>query len=220
VLQNAKDSQGLELRRYEWYGRTNQSDESVARGHQVKSLFTLHAGEIVAGEHIEREYKDLEVWVPAKDTGVDLLITGKKNKKALSLQVKYSTNVSSAQKDVELNDGLRACGWWTLYPQKIKESRADYWIFVLRGFESSHFDFIIIPPAELLNRLNVIHGEKPDRCDTYIWVTKKGRCWETRSLKKVDQSLIAQGKLTDYQPERDFSEYLNNWSPLKELNGL
>jgi hypothetical protein len=185
----------------------------------MKSLFTLHAGEIVAGEHIEHKYKNVEVWVPAKDTGVDLLITGKKNKKALSLQVKYSTNVSSAQKDGELNEGLRACGWWTLYPKKIKESRADYWVFVLRGFESSHFDFIIIPPAELLNRLNAIRTEKRDRCDSYIWVTKKEQCWETRGLKKTDQSLIAQGKFKDYPKERNFSEYLNNWTPIKELNG-
>jgi len=185
----------------------------------MKSLFTLHAGEIVAGEHIEHWYKNVEVWVPAKDTGVDLLVTGKKNKKAISLQVKYSTNVSSAQKDVQLNEGLRACGWWTLDPQKIKKSHADYWVFVLRGFESSHFDFIIVPPAELLNRLNAIHGEKPDRCDTYIWVTKKGQCWETRGLGKKDQSLIAQGKLKDYKEERDFGVYLNNWSPIKELNG-
>jgi hypothetical protein len=185
----------------------------------VKSLFTLHAGEIVAGEHIEHEYKNVEVWVPAKDTGVDLLITGKNNKKSLSLQVKYSTNVSSAQKDIELNEELRACGWWTLYPKKIKESRADYWVFVLRGFESSHFDFIIIPPVELLNRLNAIptHAEKSDRFDIYMWVTKNDQCWETRGLKKMDQSLIAQGKFMNNK-ERDFSKFLKNWGPIAKLN--
>ncbi len=184
----------------------------------MKSLFTLHAGEIVAGEHIEREFKNVEIWVPAKDTGIDLLITGKKSKKTLSLQVKYSTNVSSAQKDAELNKELRACGWWTLYPQKIKESRADYWVFVLRGFESSDFDFIIIPPKELFDRLKAIHGEKPDRCDSYIWVTKEDKCWETRLLKKPDQSLIAQGKFK--HKDRDLGTYLNNWAPLAELNSF
>jgi len=40
----------------------------------VKPLFTLHAGEVVVGEHIEHGYKNVEVWVPTKDTGVDLLI--------------------------------------------------------------------------------------------------------------------------------------------------
>ena len=63
----------------------------------MKILFTLHAGEVVAGRHIEHKYKNVEVWVPTNDTGIDLLVTGK-NKKSLSLQVKYSKAFPSGLK--------------------------------------------------------------------------------------------------------------------------
>ena len=88
----------------------------------MKPLFTLHAGEIVTAEHIEHEFKKMNVWVPTKDTGIDILVTDKNNKKTLSLQVKYSKHFESGLKDAELERGLRACGWWTLTRKKIKES--------------------------------------------------------------------------------------------------
>lgn len=54
----------------------------------MKPLFTIHVGEFVAGDYIERTFRRVNVWVPTKDTGVDLLVSDRKNKKALSLQVK------------------------------------------------------------------------------------------------------------------------------------
>jgi hypothetical protein len=182
----------------------------------MKVLFTLHAGEVIAGDYIERKYKRVQVWVPTKDTGIDLLVTGK-NKKTLSLQVKYSRDFLAGL-GTEFQKPLRACGWWTLYRQKIERSPADYWIFVLAGFERRSTDFIIITPAELLRRLDAIYPKKLNICHTYIWVTEKKKCWATRGLKKTDQSLIAQDKFKDV--ERDFGDYLNNWSPIKDLNGL
>jgi len=150
--------------------------------------------------------------------GKNSLITPKNHKKALSLQVKYSKNFPSGLNDAKLEKELRACGWWTLNRQKIVQSKADYWIFVLRGFESSDFDFIIIPPAELLRRLDTLYPKKLNSCHTYIWVTEMKKCWTTRGLGKTDMSLIAEGKYKD--DERDFGDYLNNWSPIKELNSL
>lgn len=32
----------------------------------------------------------------------------------------------------EYRDKLLSCGWWTLNREKIRESSADYWVFVLR----------------------------------------------------------------------------------------
>jgi len=39
------------------------------------------------GQHIESKFKDKNVWVPTKDLGLDLLVTNKSNKRALSVQV-------------------------------------------------------------------------------------------------------------------------------------
>jgi len=53
----------------------------------MRPIFTVHAGEFLVGQHIESKFKDKNVWVPTKDLGLDLLVTNKSNKRALSVQV-------------------------------------------------------------------------------------------------------------------------------------
>jgi len=181
----------------------------------MKPLFTVHAGELVAGDYIERTFHRVKVWVPAKDTGVDLLVSDATAKKTVSLQVKFSRDFLATHLPAVFQTPLRACGWWTLNRQKIAASPADYWVFVLVGFERRSTDFVILQPAELLKRLEAIHGN-PKSLQSYFWVTEKHRCWETRGLKRGDQLLIAQGQFND--DKRDFTAYLNNWQAIKELN--
>ena len=47
--------------------------------------------------------------------------------------------------------------------------------------------------------------------------TQQGKCYETLGLNRSDQLLIA-GKNYNNDP-RDFTAYLNNWTPVKALNG-
>ncbi len=52
----------------------------------MQSLFTIHAGEYLVGLHIEQHLRDpngdkVNVWVPFKDTGIDLPVTNKTNKR-------------------------------------------------------------------------------------------------------------------------------------------
>lgn len=183
----------------------------------MKPLFTIHAGEFVAGDYIERTFRRVNVWVPTKDTGVDLLVSDRKNKKVLSLQVKFSRDFLATHMAAVFQKPLRACGWWTLNRQKVAASPADYWVFVLVGFARRSTDFVIITPAELLRRLDAIHHGKPKIFQTYLWVTEKDNCWEARDLRRPDQVLIAQGQYKN--EERDLKDYLNNWKPIKELNG-
>src|SRR6266581_2772997 len=56
----------------------------------MKPIFSIHAGEYLVGTHIEENYKNLNVWLPTKDTGIDLLVTDQTNSKNVSLQVKFS----------------------------------------------------------------------------------------------------------------------------------
>jgi len=181
----------------------------------MKSLFTVHAGEFVTGNYIERTFRHVNVWVPAKDTGVDLLVSDAKNKNVLSLQVKFSRDFLATHMSAVFQKPLRACGWWALDRQKILTSPADYWVFVLVGFERRSTDFVIIKPAELLKRLHAIHGRQK-KVQSYLWVTENRRCWETRGLRLPEQLLIVQGQFKS--DDRDFTEYLNNWKPIKELN--
>ena len=181
----------------------------------MKSLFTIHAGEFVVGEYIERKFRRVNVWVPSRDKGTDLLVTDLNNEKAISLQIKFSRDFLATHKASIFQKPLRACGWWSLNREKLAKSNADYWVFVLIGFQRRSTDFIVIKPSELLTRLDAIHG-RLKRIQSYLWVTEKNRCWETRGLKRPEQLAIAEGRYSNN--ERNFSEYLNNWKPLQALN--
>ena len=118
----------------------------------MRPLFTIHAGEYLVGSHIETRLPKLNVWIPAKDTGIDLLVTNATATRALSLQVKFSKDFNPTHRTPVLQSKLAAAGWWTHQEKKIKNSTADLWVFVLPSFTERKTYFIIIPPAELLRR--------------------------------------------------------------------
>ena len=183
----------------------------------MKPLFTIHAGEYLAGSYIENNLRDsngekVNLWIPSKDTGIDFLITDKSNKFTTSIQVKFSKDFLITHGRKEYQKHLLSHGWWTLDRKKIVESKADYWIFVLHTFNSKNMQYIILSPAELYKRLNSIHPNSK-RLQTYLWVSKDKKCWETRGLKKheTDDLVLNNGTTTQ---DRDFSPFLNNWSVL------
>ncbi|MFH1349535.1 MAG: hypothetical protein ABII26_01235 [Pseudomonadota bacterium] len=173
----------------------------------MKPLFTVHAGEYLTGAYIERTYPRWNVWVPSKDTGIDLLVTDTKNRKAVSLQVKFSKDFNPTHGSLLIQNRLLAAGWWTHDPKKIQKSEADFSIFVLPSFMEKETSFIILPPAELLRRFKAIHGTEKKRIHSYLRVTKTKRCWEARGLANADQELIALDRFSDRN--RDFTEFLN-----------
>lgn len=185
----------------------------------MKPTFSVHAGEYLTGSHIEKQFRHVNLWVPAKDTGIDLLVSDRANRKTVSLQVKFSKDflVAHMQKQApEFQHKLRACGWWTLNSEKVRRSPADYWVFVLQGFANTSVDYVVIPPKELTRRLRRIHHGQPKIWQVYLWVTKTERCWETRGLKKSDKLLITDDRFSN--PHRNFRNYLNAWRPVACLN--
>src|SRR6266851_973153 len=110
----------------------------------MKPLFTIHGGEYLVGSHIEQNFKQLNVWVPSRDTGIDLLVTNYSNRRALSLQVKFGKDWLVTHMKPEFHEPLRACGWWTINREKLRTSPADFWVFVLLGSKRQTTDFIII----------------------------------------------------------------------------
>lgn len=180
----------------------------------MKPLFTIHAGEYLVGSHIEENYPKWSVWVPSKDTGIDLLVTNTGNKKAVSLQVKFSKDFTQLHSNL-LQNKIMAMGWWGHDEKKLKNSPADFWVFVLPSFTEHKTSFIIIRPADLVRRLRSIHGKPSKKIQSYFCVTKTGRCWEHRGLSEADREEIAFDHFSD--DARDFSPYLNNWSPIEKL---
>lgn len=174
-------------------------------------MFTVHAGEFLVASYIEQKFKDYRVWLPSRDSGVDLLLTDKHHKKAVSIQVKFSRDFLTTHIADALRPGLKACGWFTLNPTKLSNSPAQYWVFVLYPFNQKERDFVIVPPAIVLDMFRSLRGEQKT-IQSYIWVTKQGQCWEARGLNRQDQSLIANNLYRNRT--RDLTTYLNNWAPI------
>ncbi len=152
--------------------------------------------------------------MPSKDTGIDLLVTNARNTKAVSLQVKFSKDFNPSQRHILLQNKLLAAGWWTHQEKKIKDSRADFWVFVLPSFTEHETSFIIITPAELLRRLRRIHLKAEKAIHSYLWVTKSCRCWEARDLAHADQEMLVFDRFTDKY--RDFTSFLNEWGEIEK----
>lgn len=185
----------------------------------MKPIFTIHAGEYLVGSYIEKKYKKARVWIPSSDTGIDFLVTNEQLDRAVSLQVKFS-------KDFLGNDGgsnpfletqLKSVGWWKFNVDKLRNSPADLWILVLYRFSYKDFDFVVIEPSELFTRYKKL-DRTSEIIQSFVSVTERGKCWETRGLGKSDQESITIGTFND--PARDLSLYLNNWQPLTDKLNL
>jgi len=181
----------------------------------MRPIFTLHAGEYLVGSYLETKFKNVALWVPARDIGIDLLVTDRRRRKALGFQVKFSKDFLVTHRGPEFQQRLRATGWWTIKRTKLAQSVADYWVFVLQGFASRTTDFVVVPRGELLRKIDAIHGRR-SIFQLYLTVTADGRCWETRGLKAAEQLSIALGGSS--QPKRDLTRWLNNWKPVSQLN--
>jgi hypothetical protein len=72
---------------------------------RLKPLFTIHAGECLVGLHVQK-FK-LNVWIPAKDTGIDLLVTDSAYLGGVSLQVKDGKDFLPEEKKPDLRRSLR-----------------------------------------------------------------------------------------------------------------
>jgi hypothetical protein len=182
----------------------------------MKPLFTIHAGEYLVASHIEQHYKRTNVWIPSRDTGIDLLVSDSSSRRTVSLQVKFSKDFLYTMKPIfqGKDSRLHACGWWTIDREKLRKSVADFWVFMLLGFNGRTKDYVLIPPKDLLQRLESIHGSH-SKFQTYLWVTDK-QCFEARGLPERDRLKVARG---DYEnAPRDLSPWLNNWTPVRNLN--
>lgn len=181
----------------------------------MRPLFTIHAGEFLVGQYIDKNFKDKKVWVPTKDTGIDLLITNSAPTRAVALQVKFSRDfLPTGRLEPFSQKQLRTFTWFTLDRKHLVRSTAHYWVFVLLGFEKNSYDYLIIKPKELLRRLEEIHGVST-RYDPYVWVTKQDQAWLARDLKKADEERIANS--TYRNKSRDVTRHLNDWSAIKDL---
>ena len=164
----------------------------------MKPLFTIHAGEYLVGLYLPKKLRSLRpnIWIPAKDTGIDLLVTDHANRHAVSLQVKYGKDFLPEEKKPDLQRSLRCRSWFALNKANLNKSEAQFWVFVLRGFEREP-DFVVIPKAELQRRMKKKRTSGRGilqiyLCSTKSTKTKKARCWEMRDVGREAERQIAE----------------------------
>ena len=177
----------------------------------MKPIFTIHEGEFLAGDHINRKFgHKFEVWVPTKDSGVDLLVTRERRKgKAVGLQVKFSRSFDIHR---ELTRHVIATSWFTLDPTKIRKSQADLWVFTILTLRHEHH-FVVIPTRELRKRIPRVRGKV---WNLYLWVYADGSCYQVRDLPNEEKLGTAYRGVKD--KKRDFSEWLDNWKLLDKFS--
>lgn len=181
----------------------------------MRPLFTIHAGEFLVGEYIERHYPTLNIWIPAKDTGVDLLVTGKPGRSPVSLQVKLSRDYKAPEARNDFERLIVGAGWLTLNHAKLESSSADWWVIVVVSHERNMPpQYIVIQPKELLKRLVNTHG-KAKSYNVYPWVTKTGLALDGRGLMQAHKRQIVEGTIV--LGSRDLTPFLENWSCLDKL---
>ena len=72
----------------------------------------------------------------------------------ITLQVKFSRDFLPIMTlEIPVIRKLRSCTWFTLDKDKLGNSIANRWVFVLLGVERGTDDYVIVKPNELLTKL-------------------------------------------------------------------
>jgi len=170
----------------------------------MRALFTVQAGEFLVGDYINRNFGNkVDVWIPAKDRGIDLLITPKNfSKGGVGIQVK-----SSRPYPFHIPDGkLLSGGWYTIKVNDLKDGKTDFWIFVIMALKREPY-FIIVPTKELYRRVHSI--KKGKSAYLYLVVLQGNKCYDLRGLRQNEiSSVVSNGIISS---KRDYTKYLNVW---------
>ena len=181
----------------------------------MNPLFSIHAGEYLTGGFIQHNFPNCRVWLPTRDTGIDLLVTNAKRTRTISLQVKFSKDFLPHSKDKFELHSLIVATWYKVKRKALVSSEADYWVFLLRSFAHGTTDYLVVSPQDLLSRFSAYHGKKATY-DLYFSLNVKKQCWEVRGLNNAEKVAVASGRF--HVRERNFTEFLNKWSAIEKLN--
>ena len=179
----------------------------------MRPLFTIHGGEYLFANQLQKQFPTIKIWIPGKDDGVDFLLTDKSFNRPLSIQVKYSKDFNWSHGHKKVKQYLRSASWYSFKASNIRKSKADFWVLVnYDGFQRTT-DFLFIPPSELLQKLRALKRTK-ERIECYVTVTNTDQAFETRSIKTNSLLQIISGELTD--DSRNLTVYLNRWDFIKK----
>jgi hypothetical protein len=176
-------------------------------------IFTVHAGEYLVGTHLERMFSNCRVWIPSKDSGIDLLVTNKSCSRTVSLQVKYSRDYVDSSRSPADPAFLSVTrnSFITVKRDKVETSPARFWVIVLHSFTVKSPRFLVITPGELLKRIEVHHGRRASYI-CYFNIVRDTKCWDMRAPRAEMKAALEKGAISR---SRDFSDHLDDWSQIR-----
>jgi hypothetical protein len=146
----------------------------------VRNLWSLEPGECIVAEEILERLKDCEVYFPAHDVGVDLLVV--KGEKHVGIQVKESRYYVNRR----WRRGHVGYSWHSIKKAKFLKRKADFYIFltylpVVGEHKISRFEnkFLIVPSAELERRMTVKDSGK-NQIYSFCFHFEDGKVWDER----------------------------------------
>ena len=175
-------------------------------------IFTVHAGEYLVGTYLERTFPSCRVWIPSKDSGIDLLVTDGKCSRAVSLQVKYSRDyVDSSRSPADPTFlSVTRNSFITVKRDKLEASPARYWVIVLHSFTAKSPRFLVITPSELLKRIEVHHGRRASYI-LHFSIVSETKCWDLRAPRAEMKAALDKGAISR---SRDFTDRIDDWSQI------
>jgi hypothetical protein len=180
----------------------------------MKPLFTVHAGEFVFAENVEKRAPHLRLWIPTKDTGVDFLVTDRDGLSSVTVQVKMSKDYRPAFAKTEFDGKLTAAGWFVFNHSALENSPASIWSLILVSHERKQKPiFLNIQPDVLLRSLIKVHGVRKSY-HLYPWVLQSDMCIEGRGMTQSDKKDVLDGSFD--LKNRDMTAFLENWNFLPE----
>jgi hypothetical protein len=153
------------------------------------------------------------VWLPSKDSGIDLLLTDGECSRAVSLQVKFSR--SWEWEEPAFGAIKIISSFFTVQRRKVETSPAQYWVFVLNPFHSKHSRFLVITKKELLEEHIKKYPGGQNACRLYFSLVGESetKCWDLRCSVAEKKEALRSRTIAPY---RDYSRFLDNWSQMRQ----
>ncbi|MFH1227001.1 MAG: hypothetical protein V1701_03735 [Planctomycetota bacterium] len=165
----------------------------------MKNFYTLNPGEFFVAQELRKQEKDLQIFLPLKDIGTDLLAIGPKTRHICRIQVKESRYYGTGER--------HAHSWHTVAKKKLKRDTADIFVFVTyvligkgkkKGFQQ---EYIVIPRKKLLN---ICRHKKLVKRKSYAFYFS-----------------FQDKKVLDIREDRNkginFTKYHNKWDLIKQI---
>ena len=167
----------------------------------VRNLWSLEPGECIVAEEILDELKDVEVFFPVHDVGIDLLVV--KGRKHVGVQVKESRYYIGRT----WRSGHVGHSWQQLKRMKFErgKGRVDFYVFLTylpiqaeHKISSFGYKFLIVPSSELEKRMAVKDAGKSS-IYSFCFHFQDKNVWDERVTTTLDNPLT------------DYTQFLNAW---------